>query len=119
MPWVRLKAMDDRAQRRAEARARAGVSTRGVEVAAPTDARSGIVNATGEGVTALIEDLLGKHGEGVDVFAAVLEGIMLNAAWHLYANAETATPMEFRRAFVALAGEAADEVTRETESPAG
>lgn len=107
--------MDER--KRAEARARAGVSTRGVEVAPPVDARTAIVNAAGAETTALIEGLLETHGGTVDVFAAVVEGVMLNCAWHLYANAEGHSDNEFRRAFAKLAGEAAHEVLAQTESP--
>lgn len=111
--------MVDRAQRRAEARAAAGVSTRGVEVAPPTDPRTTIVNNAGEAVTKVITDLIEANGGSVGVLAAVLEGILLNAAWHLYANAEATTPAEFRRTFNKLSGAAVDEVLAHTESPAG
>jgi len=109
--------MDDRARRRAEARARAGVSTRGVEVVLE-DPRTAVVNVTGREVTALIEDLMARHGGTVGALALILEGIMLNAAWHLWANAEGEDPDDFRRAFAKLAGDAAHEVLEaQKESP--
>lgn len=108
--------MDDRAKRRAEARARAGVSTRGVEVAPPVDPITAITNETGEGVTRVMAEMLEKHGEDARVLAAVLEGVLLNAAWNLWANAVHADADAFRRAFARLAGEAAAEVIKASES---
>lgn len=101
--------MDERERRRAEARARAGVSTRGVEVVLE-DPRTAIVNATGREITATMEELMAAHGGSVATLALILEGVMLNAAWHLWANAEGTSPDDFRRAFAKLAGEAAHEV---------
>lgn len=104
----------ERAQRRAEARARAGVSTRGVEVVLE-DPRTAIVNAAGRAITTTIEELMAAHGGSVATLALILEGVMLNAAWHLWANAEGTDPAEFRRAFAKLAGDAAHEVLEVTK----
>jgi hypothetical protein len=111
--------MDERAKKRAEARARAGVSTRGVEVEPAIDPRTATVNAAGEATTAMIEDLIEKAGGSVLALSAILEGIMLNVAWHLYANAPDVTGVEFKRTFAKLAGDSADEVVAfTTEKPA-
>ncbi|MBY0395654.1 MAG: hypothetical protein K2X91_04175 [Thermoleophilia bacterium] len=78
------------------------------------DPRTAVVNATGREVTALIEELMATHGGTVVTLALILEGIMLNAAWHLWTNAQGTDPDDFRRAFAKLAGDAAHEVLETT-----
>lgn len=98
--------------KRAAARLRAGVSTRGVEVPALEDPATALTNRTSERTTALIADLLEEcDGTAADL-AAVLEGLLLTAAFNLWANAleEARDPPAFRRAFAKLAGNAAEEV---------
>lgn len=106
------------AEKRARLRAAAGVSTRGVEVA-PVDRATNLVNAAGQGTTDVIESLLAAHGGTVGALALILEGVVLNAAWHLWSNSTDATPDAFRAAFAKLAMAAADEVLGATENPAG
>lgn len=108
--------MDDRAVKRAEARARAGVSTRGVDVAPPVDPITAITNETGEAVTRVMTEMLEKHGGDARALAAILEGLLLNAAWNLWANAVHADANAFRRTFAKLASEAAAEVITTTEN---
>lgn len=101
---------------------RAGVSTRGVEVPVESAANV-VVNAAGEATTTLIGDLVEKHGGSVGALACILEGIMLNVAWQLWANTGgESSPEEFTAAFLKLAGAAAEEVAKEiadTKNPAG
>lgn len=105
-------------ERRARLRAKAGVSTRGAEV--PEEAPGvSIVNAAGAGTTDLIEALVAGNGGTAAALALVLEGVMLNVAWHLWSNAQGADADAFRAAFAKLATSAADEVLASTEQPAG
>lgn len=105
-------------ERRAQLRARAGVSTRGVQPP-PETAALDLVNLAGEGTTDLVAALLAQHGGTAGALALILEGVMLNAAWQLRANALEVEPDDFRKAFAKLASGAVDEVLANTEQPAG
>ena len=109
---------ETREEKRARLRMEAGVSTRGVEVPAVNRATA-LVNRAGAATTETIEALLAEAGGTVGALALILEGVMLNAAWHLWSNSPDVRPEEFRAAFARLSSAAADEVLGATENPAG
>lgn len=107
--------------KRAIARARAGVSTRGREVPVLEDPQTALTNRASERVTAAITEILEEcDGTAADL-AAILEGVMLTAAFNLWGNAieEGRDPVAFRRAFAKLAGDAAEEVLKSIENGKG